>query len=79
MFLDRQFALMRHSVGHRRAHSALELVRPGLERGAVQKDRSRNIEVVAQRMELMKFVDTISDGIGERIFLSIKSAGLDHE
>src|SRR5262249_44258384 len=44
---------------------------------AMQKDRTRNIEMVRHGVKTMKFVHAISDGIGERVLLRVDRAGLD--
>ena len=43
----------------------------------MQKDRPRNVEVVGDGVEAMKFVHAVGHGVGERIFLRIDGAGLD--
>ena len=46
-FLDASSALERDRIRHRLTHGALQIVRPGIERSAMQEDRPRNIEVRA--------------------------------
>src|ERR1700687_193551 len=76
VLLDRELALKRDRLGHRLLHGALEIVRPGVERRAVEKYRPRNIEMRRQRVEFVKLMHAIGDGVSERIFLRVERAGL---
>jgi hypothetical protein len=72
-----QIALEGDRRRHRRAHGALELRRPGLERGAMHEDRPGDVEVVAQRVEAVELVHAVGHGVGQRIFLRVDAAGGD--
>ena len=43
----------------------------------MQEDRPRHIEVRGERVEFMKLVHAVGDGVGERVLLRIERAGLD--
>ena len=56
---------------HRRAHRALQVRRPGVERRAMEEDRPRNVEVVGQRVEAVKLVHAVGHRVGERVLLRV--------
>src|SRR3954470_12080163 len=65
-------------VRDRALHGALKARRPGVEGGAMQEDRSRDIEVIAQRVKAMKLVHAVGHGVRERVLLRVYGASGDH-
>ena len=78
LLLHVQGALKRHRFRYGASHGALELGGPGIERRAVEEDRPRDVEVIAQRVEAVEFVHTVSHGVRKRILLRVDGAGGDH-
>ena len=78
LLLDVQRALEGDGVLDRGAHGVLEILGPAVERRTMEKNRSRDVEVIAQRMEAMEVVHAVGHGVGERVFLRVDRAGLDH-
>src|SRR5262245_20957270 len=73
-----QLALERDRLRNGVPHRLLQIGGPGVERRAMQENRARDVEVVAQRVEAVKLVHAIGDGVGERILLRVDTAGFDH-
>ena len=69
-----QGALEGDRVRHRGAHGALQLGRPGVEGGAMNEDRARDVEVASEAVEAVKLVHTVGHGVRERILLRIDLA-----
>ena len=77
VLLDRQIALDHDGVLHRLAHGVLQILRPSVERLAMQEDRPRDVEMVGDGMEFVEFVHAVGHGVCERVFLCVDRASLD--
>ena len=72
-----QIALERDRLAHGGPHGVLQVGRPGVEGGAVQENRPRDVEVVGERVEAVELVHPVGDGVGERVLLRVDLAGRD--
>jgi len=76
VLLERETALEGDGVRHGLAHGSLHVLRPGVERPAVQEDRPRDIEMIGDGVEAVELVHPVGHRVGEVLAL-LRKGGID--